>query len=49
MKRDIKFLIYYSAHQPRSQGSLLPGLSRSVGRVGESPGYEVECEVLSFN
>ena len=27
--------------QPRSQGSLLPAL-RSVGRVGENPGNEVE-------
>ena len=27
--------------QPRSQGSLLPNLSRSVGRVGENPGNEV--------
>ena len=28
--------------QPRSQGSLLPALSRSVGPVGEDPGNEVE-------
>ena len=27
--------------QPRSQGSLQPALSRSVGRVGENPGNEV--------
>ena len=27
--------------QPRSQGSLLPALFRSVGRVGENPGNEV--------
>ena len=27
--------------QPRSQGSLLPALRSSVGRVGESPGNEV--------
>ena len=30
--------------QPRSQGSLLPALSRSVGRVGENPGNEVESQ-----
>ena len=28
--------------QPCSQGSLLPALSRFVGRVGENPGNEVD-------
>ena len=32
--------------QPRSQGSLLPALSRSVGRVGENPGNEVEIHAF---
>ena len=27
--------------QPRSQGSLLPALRSSVGRVGKNPGNEV--------
>ena len=27
--------------QPRSQGSLLPALRSSIGRVGENPGNEV--------
>ena len=34
---------YMTPCQPRSQGSLLPALpSRSVGRVGENPGNEVD-------
>ena len=32
--------------QPRSQGSLLPAVSRSVGRVRENPGNEVEVEMV---
>ena len=44
----LRFIYYCAFHkhaQPRSQGSLLPALSRSVGRVGENPGNEVEtCE-----
>ena len=31
-------------NQPRSQGSLLPALSRSFGRVGENPGNEIESQ-----
>ena len=33
------------ARQPRSQGSLLPALSRSLGRVGENPGNEVASKI----
>ena len=37
-------------NQPRSQGSLLPALRSSVGRVGENPENEVVYEPgLSFN
>ena len=32
---------YQRLPQPRFQGSLLPALSHSVGRVGENPGNEV--------
>ena len=32
--------------QPRSQGSLLPALRSSVGRVGENPGNEVGIFVV---
>ena len=37
------------ANQPCSQGSLLPALSRSVGRVGENPGNEVFSQQVLGN
>ena len=35
--------------QPHSQDSLLPALSRSMGRVGENPGNEVGSWRFSFH